>query len=83
MLNIITRYYRRSRAEGFRPAADWQVEVTGGPLPSRCNPFLGQHGYGFMWSVSSDEALLAGFGEGDPRAAAAFVRRFQAACVDL
>jgi RNA polymerase sigma factor (sigma-70 family) len=31
-----------------------------------------------MWSVSSDEALLAGFGDGDPRAAAAFVRRFQA-----
>jgi hypothetical protein len=43
-LNIVTRYYRRSRAEGFRPAADWQVEVTGGPLPSRCNPFLGQDG---------------------------------------
>jgi RNA polymerase sigma-70 factor (ECF subfamily) len=31
-----------------------------------------------MWSVSSDEALLAGFGDGDSRTAAAFVRRFQA-----
>jgi RNA polymerase sigma-70 factor (ECF subfamily) len=31
-----------------------------------------------MWSLSSDEALLAGFGDSDPRAAAAFVRRFQA-----
>jgi RNA polymerase sigma factor (sigma-70 family) len=30
-----------------------------------------------MWSVS-DEALLAGLASGDPRSAAAFVRRFQA-----
>jgi len=36
-----------------------------------------------MWSVSSDEALLAGFGDGDPRAAAAFVRRFQARVLGL
>jgi hypothetical protein len=25
----ITPYYRRSEAEGFRPAAEWQVKVTG------------------------------------------------------
>jgi RNA polymerase sigma factor (sigma-70 family) len=30
-----------------------------------------------MWSPLSDEALLAGFGTGDPDASAAFVRRFQ------
>jgi RNA polymerase sigma-70 factor (ECF subfamily) len=36
-----------------------------------------RHTYSPLWSVS-DEALLAGLGAGDSRAAAAFVRRFQA-----
>jgi RNA polymerase sigma factor (sigma-70 family) len=35
------------------------------------------------WGECLDEALLAGFGDGDPMAAAAFVRRFQARVLGL
>jgi RNA polymerase sigma factor (sigma-70 family) len=42
------------------------------------NPFDRVRGYPHLWSLTSDEALLAGFGGDDPRASAAFVRRFRA-----
>lgn len=46
----------------------------------------GLHRYGYLWTpvdvlpvrTLSDESLLAGLGSGDPKAASAFVRRFQA-----
>jgi RNA polymerase sigma factor (sigma-70 family) len=62
---------------GGLPLPVYTTQTAIGIAPCRSNLGVTLDRIPLMWSVS-DEALLAGLASGDPEAAAAFVRRFQA-----